>query len=45
MPSWGGRINDSQIWALVAYVRTLSSGKDVTTQTFEGGGTVERGGH
>ena len=45
MPSWGGRINDSQIWALVAYVRTLSSGKDVTTQTFEGSGTVERGGH
>jgi cytochrome c oxidase cbb3-type subunit III len=45
MPSWGGRINDSQIWALVAYVRTLSSGKDVTTQTFEGAGTVERGGH
>jgi cytochrome c oxidase cbb3-type subunit III len=45
MPSWGGRINDSQIWALVAYVRTLSSGKDVTTQTFEGSGTVARGGH
>jgi cytochrome c oxidase cbb3-type subunit 3 len=45
MPSWGGRINDSQIWALVAYVRTLSAGKDVTTQTFEGAGTVERGGH
>ncbi len=45
MPSWGGRISDSQIWALVAYVRTLSSGKDVTTQTFDGGGTVSRGGH
>jgi mono/diheme cytochrome c family protein len=45
MPSWGGRIGDSQIWALVAYVRTLSSGKDVTTQTFEGAGTVARGGH
>ena len=45
MPSWGGRISDSQIWALVAYVRALSSGKDVTTQTFEGAGTVERGGH
>ena len=45
MPSWGGRISDSQIWALVAYVRTLSSGKDVTTQTFDGGGTVARGGH
>jgi cytochrome c oxidase cbb3-type subunit 3 len=45
MPSWGGRIDDSQIWALVAYVRTLSSGKDVTTQTFQGTGTVERGGH
>lgn len=45
MPSWGGRISDSQIWALVAYVRTLSSGKDVTTQTFDAGGTVSRGGH
>ena len=45
MPSWGGRISDSQIWALVAYVRTLSSGKDVTTETFDGGGTVSRGGH
>jgi mono/diheme cytochrome c family protein len=45
MPSWGGRINDAQIWALVAYVRTLSAGKDVTTQNFEGTGTVERGGH
>lgn len=45
MPSWGGRIGDSQIWALVAYVRTLSAGKDVTTQTFEGAGTVARGGH
>jgi cytochrome c oxidase cbb3-type subunit 3 len=45
MPAWGGRIDDSQIWALVAYVRTLSSGKDVTTQTFEGSGTVARGGH
>lgn len=45
MPSWGGRISDSQIWALVAYVRTLSSGKDVTTETFDGVGTVSRGGH
>jgi cytochrome c oxidase cbb3-type subunit 3 len=45
MPSWGGRISDSQIWALVTYVRTLSAGKDVTTQSFEGGGTVARGGH
>ena len=45
MPSWGGRISDSQIWALVTYVRALSSGKDVTTETFDGGGTVSRGGH
>ena len=45
MPSWGGRISDAQIWALVTYVRTLSIGKDVTTQTFVGGGTVDRGGH
>lgn len=45
MPSWGGRISDSQIWALVTYVRALSSGKDVRTETFDGGGTVSRGGH
>ena len=45
MPSWGGRISDAQIWALVTYVRTLSSGKNVTTESFEGAGTVARGGH
>lgn len=44
MPSWGGRIADSQIWALVTYVRSLSAGKDVTTERFEGS-TVQRSGH
>jgi cytochrome c oxidase cbb3-type subunit III len=44
MPAWGGRIPESQIWALVAYVRTLGSGADVSTENFEGV-TVQRGGH
>lgn len=44
MPSWGGRIADDQIWMLVAYVRSLSAGKNVTTENF-GGATVERTGH
>ncbi len=25
MPAWGGRLNDAQIWQLVAYIRTLGS--------------------
>jgi cytochrome c oxidase cbb3-type subunit 3 len=44
MPAWGGRIPDSQIWALVAYVRSLGAHADVSTENFEGA-TVERGGH
>jgi cytochrome c oxidase cbb3-type subunit III len=44
MPAWGGRIPESQVWALVTYVRTLSAGKDVSTENFEGA-TVQRGGH
>jgi cytochrome c oxidase cbb3-type subunit 3 len=44
MPAWGGRIADSQIWALVAYVRSLSANANVSTENFEGA-TVERGGH
>lgn len=44
MPSWGGRIAEEQVWALVAYVRSLSAGKDVTTENFTGK-TVERSGH
>ncbi len=44
MPAWGGRIPESQIWALVAYARTLAAGKDVSTENFEGA-TVQRGGH
>jgi cytochrome c oxidase cbb3-type subunit III len=44
MPSWGGRIPESQVWALVTYVRTLSDGKDVSTENFEGA-TIQRGGH
>jgi cytochrome c oxidase cbb3-type subunit 3 len=44
MPAWGGRISESQIWALVTYVRSLSTGQDVSTENFEGT-TVQRGGH
>lgn len=44
MPSWGGRIANDQIWMLVTYVRSLSAGKDVTTENFTGA-TVERTGH
>ena len=44
MPSWGGRIPDDQIWRLVAYVRSLSVGKDVATENFTGK-TIERTGH
>lgn len=44
MPAWGGRIADDQIWRLVAYVRSLSSGHDVATENFTGH-TVERSGH
>ena len=44
MPSWGGRIADDQIWRLVSYVRSLSSGKDVSTENFTGK-TIERTGH
>lgn len=44
MPAWGGRISESQVWALVTYVRTLSAGTDVSTENFEGA-TIQRGGH
>jgi cytochrome c oxidase cbb3-type subunit 3 len=44
MPAWGGRIADREIWALVKYVRSLSTGKNPTTENFEGA-TVERTGH
>jgi mono/diheme cytochrome c family protein len=44
MPAWGGRISETQIWALVAYVRRLSAGQNVSTENFEGA-TVERSGH
>lgn len=44
MPSWGGRIDDAQIWALVSYVQSLSKGHDVTTENFTGK-TVARTGH
>ena len=44
MPTWGGRIATDQIWMLVTYVRSLSTGKDVATENFTGR-TVERSGH
>jgi cytochrome c oxidase cbb3-type subunit 3 len=44
MPAWGGRIGNDQIWMLVTYVRSLSAGKDLSTENFTGR-TVERTGH
>jgi cytochrome c oxidase cbb3-type subunit 3 len=44
MPAWGSLIAPEQIWRLVAYVQSLSAGKDVTTENFTGA-TVERTGH
>ncbi len=44
MPAWGGLIDQHSIWRLVAYVRSLEKGKDVTTENFTGK-TVERTGH
>jgi cytochrome c oxidase cbb3-type subunit 3 len=36
MPAWGGRISDADIWRLVAYVRSLEVGKNVSTENFTG---------
>lgn len=44
MPAWGSLISEDQVWMLVSYVRSLSKGKDVTTENFAGA-TVERTGH
>ena len=44
MPAWGGRLPDDQIWRLVAYVRSLSAGKNVATENFTGK-TIEKMGH
>jgi len=44
MPAWGSTIQPEQIWMLVAYVKSLSAGKDVTSENFTGR-TVERVGH
>lgn len=44
MPAWGSLISEDQVWMLVSYVRSLSKGKEVTTENF-GGKTVERTGH
>ena len=44
MPSFGGRISDADVWRLVTYVRSLSAGKDVSTENFTGK-TVLRSGH
>lgn len=44
MPAWGGRISDDQIWRLVAYVQSLSAGKNVATENFTGR-TIEKMGH
>ena len=44
MPAWGGLIDRASIWRLVAYVRSLEQGKEVSTENFTGK-TVERTGH
>jgi cytochrome c oxidase cbb3-type subunit 3 len=44
MPAWGSTIAPDQIWMLVAYVKSLNGGKDVTTENFSGK-TIERTGH
>jgi cytochrome c oxidase cbb3-type subunit III len=44
MPLWGKIISDDQIWWLVAYVRSLGAGKDVTTENFTAVG-ANRTGH
>ena len=44
MPAWGSAIAPNQIWMLVAYVKSLSAGKDVAVENFSGK-TVERTGH
>jgi cytochrome c oxidase cbb3-type subunit 3 len=36
MPAWGSRISDADVWRLVAYVRSLEVGKNVTTENFTG---------
>ncbi|HUQ19486.1 MAG TPA: c-type cytochrome [Gemmatimonadaceae bacterium] len=43
MPSWGGRIDNNEIWMLAAYVRSLAK-KDLSTENFSGK-TIERTGH
>ncbi len=43
MPSWGGKIDNNEIWMLTAYVQSLGK-KDVSTQNFSGA-MVERTGH
>ena len=44
MPAWGSTVAPEQIWMLVAYVKSLSAGKDVTSENFTGR-TIERTGH
>jgi len=43
MPTWGPRMPVDHAWKLVAYVRSLGAGKDVTTENFTSEG-VERSG-
>ena len=44
MPAWGSLLPPDQVWKLVSYVKSLESGKNVTTENFTGQ-TVERSGH
>ena len=46
MPRWGPRIPAAHIRTLTAYVRSLATGKDVTTMSFvDKKGAVDRPGH
>ena len=44
MPAWGRLIPRDHTIKMVAYIRSLGEGKDVTTENFTGA-TVERSGH
>lgn len=46
MPRWGRMIPPAHIRTLTAYVRSLATGKDVTTMSFvDKQGAVDRPGH
>lgn len=44
MPAWGSLISPDQVWLLAAYVKTLETGRNPTTENFTGA-TEARTGH